>query len=316
MSEEAAKIIDPTYIVNPACNYYFMAASTLFISIAGTLVTEKIVIPRLGEYKGEVKKEEIRDLNKDEKRGLRFAAITGLIFIGIMLYGILPESGFLRDAETGSLLRSPFMSGIVALIFLGAAVLGVAYGIGARSIKNDSDVMKGMGKAMETLGIYIVLVFFAAQFVAYFGWSNIGLIVAIEGAELLKASGLGDIPLMIAFIIVAAIVNLFMGSASAKWAIMAPVFIPMFMLIGYSPEFTQVAYRIGDSISNIVSPMMSYFALIVAFVGRYIPSAGIGTIIATMLPYSIVFFIVWTILLIVWMLLGIPIGPEAYLYLK
>src|SRR5690606_21107915 len=147
-----------------------------------------------------------------------------------------------------------------------------------------------MGKSMETLGTYIVLVFFAAQFVAYFNWTNLGLIIAVEGAELLKSSGLGDIPLMISFILVAAFINLFMGSASAKWAIMAPVFIPMFMLLGYSPEFTQVAYRIGDSVSNIVSPMMSYFALIVAFVERY-EKAGIGTVIATMLPYTVTFFI-------------------------
>ena len=316
LSEEAARIIDPNYIVNPAANFYFMVVSTFFIAAAGTWVTEKLVMPRLGEYQGDEKPEELRKLSKEEKKGLKFALIASLGFTAFILGGTIPEAGYLRNPETGDLLRSPFMSGIVAFIFIGAAIAGIAYGIGAKTYKSDSDVMKGMGKAMETLGIYIVLTFFAAQFVAYFKWTNLGLIFAIEGAELLKASGLGSIPLMIAFIILSAIINMFMGSASAKWAIMAPVFIPMFMLIGYSPELIQGAYRVGDSVTNIISPMMSYFALIVAFIQRYDKNAGIGTIIATMLPYTFVFLIIWTLLLIVWMSFGIPMGPDAPLFLN
>lgn len=315
LSEEAAKIIDPAYTVNPACNFYFMFVSTFFIAIAGTWVTEKIVIPRLGEYTGDEKPEEIKAISADEKRGLIYASVAGIIFTAIILWGIIPADGFLRNPETGDVLHSPFLRGVVAFIFLGAIVLGVAYGIGARTLKNDTDVVKGMGKAIETLGIYVVLVFFAAQFVAYFRWTNLGLIFAIEGAEVLKASGLGEIPLMIGFIILSGFINLFMGSASAKWAIMAPVFIPMFMLLGYTPEFIQAAYRVGDSVTNIIAPMMSYFALIVAFMERYDPKAGIGTVIATMLPYTIVFFIIWAILLTIWMLLGVPVGPGAGLFL-
>ncbi len=315
LSEEAARIIDPTYQVNPACNYYFMVVSTFFIAMCGTWVTEKIVIPRLGEYKGSAKPEEIKDITPLEKRGLKYALIASLIFVALILWGILPENGFLRDPETGSLLRSPFMSSIVAFIFIGAAASGIAYGVGAQTLKNDTDVMKGMGKSIETLGVYVVLVFFAAQFVAYFNWTNLGLIIAVKGADVLKASGLGDIPLMIGFIVITATINLVMGSASAKWAIMAPVFIPMFMLLGYTPEFTQAAYRVGDSISNIVSPMMSYFALIVAFVGKYQEKSGIGTVIATMLPYSFFFGFVWTLLLVVWIILGLPLGPGADLYM-
>ena len=212
-------------------------------------------------------------------------------------------------------LRSPFMSGIVALIFLSAGIAGVAYGIGAGTFKNDSDVMKGMSKSMETLGSYIVLVFFAAQFVAYFNWTNLGLIMAIKGADVLKAANLGPVALMLCFVLVAAMINLVMGSASAKWAIMAPVFIPMFMLLGYSPEFTQMAYRVGDSVTNIISPMMSYFALIVAFIQRYDRKAGIGTVISTMLPYSIVFLIGWSILLAIWVAFELPIGPGAPMYM-
>lgn len=311
LSQEAAQIIDPNYMVNPAANYYFMFISTFFIAAAGTWVTEKIVEPRLGVYKGEEQSEEIKKLDKTEKKGLRYAVITALVLTAIMLWGTIPANGFLRDAETGSLLHSPFMDGIVAILFITSALMGIAYGIGAGTFKNDSDVMKGMGKSMETLGVYIVLVFFAAQFVAYFKWTNLGLIFAIEGAGILQTAGLGSIPLMIGFIILTAMINMVMGSASAKWTIMAPVFIPMFMLLGFSPELTQVVYRIGDSVTNIISPMMSYFALIVAFMQRYDKKAGIGTIISTMLPYTIAFTVIWILLLVVWMIFGLPIGPDA-----
>ncbi len=315
LSQEAARIVNPDYLVNPACNYYFMAASTFLITLLGAWVTERVVEPRLGAYQGSEKTEEITALTPAERRGLRFALIAALLFTAAILGGLLPANGYLRNPETGEVLHSPFMSGIVALLFLGAAVLGIAYGIGAKTVKSDADVMKGMAKSMETLGAYIVLVFFAAQFVAYFNWTNIGLIVAVKGAEGLRASGLGPIPLMILFVGISASINLVMGSASAKWAIMAPVFIPMFMLLGYTPEFTQAAYRVGDSVSNVISPMMSYFALIVAFIQRYDPKAGIGTVVSTMLPYTVVFFIGWVILLIIWILFNLPLGFGAGLFL-
>jgi aminobenzoyl-glutamate transport protein len=311
ISEEAAKIIDPAYLVNPACNYYFMFASTFIIALAGTIVTEKIVEPRLGKYKGDEKALEIEQLSSDEKRGLKYAGIAALLFTIFILIAVVPESGVLRDPETGSVLHSPFLRGIVTLIFFSSFVVGIAYGIGAKTIKNDSEVAASMGKAMSTLGLYIVLVFFAAQFVSYFSWTNIGLIIAVKGAEFLKAINFHGIPLVLSFIIITSIINLFMGSASAKWAIMAPVFIPMFMLLGYSPEFTQVTYRVGDSITNIIAPMMTYFALIIAFVQRYIKDAGIGTVVATMLPYTITFGLVWSLLLVIWIILGLPIGPGA-----
>ena len=214
-------------------------------------------------------------------------------------------------ATTGDLLKSPFLSGVVVIIFLYGVLAGIAFGIGAGTIKSDSDVIKGMSASMATLGGYLVLVFFAAQFVAFFNWTQLGLIFAVEGAEFLKAVGLPKIPLLLCFILLTAVVNLAMGSASAKWALMAPVFIPMFMLLGYSPEMTQVAYRVGDSVTNIISPMMSYFALIIAFFQRYEPKAGIGTLVATMLPYSIVFLIGWSLMFGVWIWLELPIGPDS-----
>ena len=315
LTEEAAHIVDPTYLVSAAGNYYFLCVSTLLIAGAGTWVTEKIVVPRLGTYRGDAQAETLEVLDANEKRGLRYAGVCLLLLTALVLWGLIPADGFLREAETGSLLRSPFIRGIVAFIFISGTLIGIAYGIGAKTLKDDKALMNSMGKAMSTLGLYLVLVFFAAQFVAYFRWTNLGLIFAIEGAAWLKASGLGPIPLMIAFIILAAMINMAMGSASAKWAIMAPVFVPMFMLLGYAPELVQVAYRIGDSVTNIISPMMSYFALILAFVEQYDPKAGIGTIIATMLPYTVVFFIGWTLLLVAWLLLGWPLGPGAPLFL-
>jgi len=320
LSEEAAHIIDPTYPVSAAANYYFMVVSTFFIAGAGTWVTERIVEPRLGKYQGDAEGEELRSLTPEEKRGLRYALVTTLVLVAIVVWSLLPPgsipgAGFLRDPETASILHSPFMGSIVAFIFILGGAAGVAYGIGAKTLRNDTDVMKGMGKAMETLGLYMVLVFFAAQFGAYFRWTNLGLIFAIEGAGLLQRSGLGPIPLMIAFVLLSATINLSMGSASAKWAIMAPVFIPMFMLLGYSPELVQAAYRIGDSTTNIISPMMSYFALIVAFVERYDKKAGIGTVVATMLPYTLVFLAVWLTLFVIWVFLEIPLGPGSPMYI-
>ena len=316
LSQEAAHIINPSYEVNAAANYYFMFVSTFFIAAAGTWVTEKIVIPRLGSYKGSVEREEIKPLSQDEKKGLWYAGIAVIIFSGIVVWGLIPDHGFLRDPKTFSILKSPFLSGIVSFIFFGGVVAGLAYGIGAKTIKNDSDAIKGMNKSMETLGSYIVLVFFAAQFVAFFNWTNLGMIVAVEGANFLKSSGLGPIPLLISFIIIAALINLFIGSASAKWAVMAPVFIPMFMLLGYSPEVVQAAYRVGDSTTNIISPMMSYFALVIAFINKYDKNAGIGTLIATMIPYTITFFLIWTALFIIWFILGIPVGPGAPMFIN
>jgi len=316
ISEEAAKIIDPAYLVNPACNYYFMFASTFIVAFLGTSVTEKIVEPRLGKYEGDEKALEIEKLTQHEKRGLKYALGAGVIFTALLLVGVLPEGGVLRDPATGGILHSPFLKGIVAFIFLGMAFCGIAYGVGARTIKSDADVANGMGKAMSTLGLYIVLVFFAAQFVAYFSWTNLGLIVAVKGAEFLKAINFEGLPLMVSFIFIAGIINLFIGSASAQWAIMAPVFVPMLMLLGYTPEFTQAAFRVGDSATNIISPMMTYFALIIAFMQRYQKNTGIGTVVATMLPYTVAFLIGWSILLIVWVSFDIPIGPGAMMRLQ
>lgn len=315
LSEEAAQILDPSYEVNATANYYFMVASTFMIGLAGTLVTERLVEPRLGIYKGDENEQEVTldKLSRLEKKGMLHAVLVFLVILVISLIGLIPDDGFLRGTD-GGLITSPIIRGVVAMLFITAGGMGLAYGFTTGVYKNDDDVMSGLAASMKTLATYLVLVFFAAQFVAYFKWSNLGIVLAVKGAEVLMASNLGLIPLMILFILLSASVNMLMGSASAKWAILAPVFIPMFMIMGYSPELSQVVYRIGDSVTNIISPMMSFFALIIAFFQKYEPKSGIGTIIAAMLPYTIVFFVAWTLLLIVWLLLGIPLGPGSEIY--
>lgn len=311
ITTEGAKMINPTADVKITANWFFIIASTFLITIIGTIITEKIVEPRLGKYKGALNNDDqdvMKPLSKLEKRGLKFAGLfllSGIIVIALL---VAPAGSPLRNPETGAILTSPFMDTIVVTIALLFLLAGVGYGIGVKTIKNDKDVLSQMSKTMSTMGSYIVLVFFAAQFVAYFAKSNLGTVIAVKGSEFLKHAGITGIPLLLGFIIVTAFINLFMGSASAKWAIMAPVFVPMLMGMQITPEVTQMAYRIGDSTTNIISPLMTYFALIVSFSEKYDKESGVGTMISTMVPYSIAFLIGWAILLIVWFSLGLPLG--------
>jgi aminobenzoyl-glutamate transport protein len=318
LSQEAARIVDADYLVSPIANWYFMIVSTPLVTLLGWFVAERFTAPRfpdLASSSGEPSTFS-EALSANERRGLRHALLSIVLLTALLLWSMLPAgtvpgAGFLRNPQNGELLNSPLLSGVVAIIFLYGVISGIAYGIGAGTIKSDADVIKGMSASMATLGGYLVLVFFAAQFVAFFNWTQLGLIMAVNGAEGLKALGLSAVPLFVSFIFLTAAVNLIMGSASAKWALMAPVFVPMFMLLGYSPELTQTAYRVGDSVTNIISPMMSYFALIIAFFQKYESRAGLGTIVAVMLPYSITFLIGWSILFGVWLAFGLPVGPNA-----
>ncbi|MPQ45008.1 AbgT family transporter [Clostridium tarantellae] len=310
ITTEGAKIINPEYAVSVTANWFFLIVSTFLITIIGTIITEKVVEPRLGEYKPKTSEKSINmiGLTLKEKRGLKFAGIFLLIGLIIIVALVLPESGILRNPETKEILKSPFMDSIVVTIAFLFLISGIGYGIGVGTIKNDKDVINQMGKTMSTMGGYIVLVFFASQFVAFFSHSNLGTVIAVKGSEFLKSTGISGIPLLIGFVIVTAFINLFMGSASAKWAIMAPVFVPMLLRMGISPEFTQMAYRIGDSTTNIISPLMTYFALIVSFSEKYDKESGIGTMISTMVPYSLALLVGWTTLLIIWYAVGLPLG--------
>jgi aminobenzoyl-glutamate transport protein len=317
ISQSAAEMIIPGIEVNPAVNYYFMFISSFLIVGIGTWVTEKIVEPRLGKYSGPAEKIAIEQLTPQEKKGLKWAGISLLLTVALLAFTIVPENGIFRNPENGSVLDSPFFDGIIIGILIFFFIPGLVYGLIAKTIKNDKDVVKHITKSMAGMAGYIVLVFFAAQFVYFFNYSNLGMIFAIKGANGLQQIGLTGPVLIVGFILLAALINLFMGSASAKWAIMAPVFVPMLMLIdpAYHPALTQAAFRIGDSVTNLITPMMSYFALIVTFAQKYDEKYGIGTIISTMVPYSFLLFIGWSLLLVIWMLIGLPLGPDGPIFL-
>lgn len=313
LSTEAARIIDPDYYVMPTANYYFMAVSAIVISAAGTWVTKAIVEPRLGTYTGNVPQEEIKYLTSKEKKGLFWATLVLFTFLLLIFWGLYPDHGFLRG-EDNSVLHTPVLKGFIAVLFIMAATSGIVYGYIAGTFKKHGDVINGMNHSFKGLVSFLVLVFFASQFVAWFKWSNLGLLIAIKGAGLLQNADLSIFALIVLFVILSAFINLFMGSASAKWAIIGPVFIPIFMLLGYSPELSQAVFRVGDSITNVITPMMSFFALIIVYYQKYDEKAGIGTIIASMLPYTITFFFVWTALLLGWVYFEWPLGPDVPLY--
>lgn len=314
LTQEAAQLMNSGYTVPPTVNYYFMVASTFIVTIIGTWVTERIIAPRFGEYHGE-HEEELEEISENENEGIKSAMIWLGITLVIILLMTVPENGILRSDEGNLIMGStPFVGGMVPLITIFFLVPGIAYGKKTGSIENSDDIADFLDETMSGMGGYIALAFAAGQFVAYFSWSKLGTILAIGGAEFLKSINFTGLPLIITFIVVAGFINLFIGSASAKWAIMAPVFVPMLMQLGYSPEFTQMAYRIGDSTTNIISPLMPYFAIIIAFAKKYDEDIGIGTLVSTMLPYSIAFMIGWTILLIIWFVFQLPIGPAGTLF--
>lgn len=310
LTKEAAATIDPLYAENIHyfMNYYFMIASVFMLTIVGTWVTERIVEPRLGTYKGETK-EELQSLTALEQKGLKYAGI-GFILIGLLFTYL--ALGPLRGE--GKLLESPFFDSLVLVIALIFFVPGLIYGKVTKTIQSDRDLTNFLGKSMASMGGYIALAFTAGQFIAYFRETNLGMVIAVKGAEFLQSTGFNGIPLIITFIFITMIINLFIGSSSAKWTILAPIFVPIMMNLGYSPELTTLAYRIADSSTNMVTPLLLYFAVIIAFAQKYDEKIGIGTLITTMIPYSIAFSISWTILLFIWMLLGLPIGPGAPVY--
>ena len=310
LSQSAAQLIKPEYQVTATANYYFMVVSTFLITGIGWFVTEKIVEPRLGRYEQE-EETQIQQLTSTEKKALRRAGYALLVFIAFISALVLPSQGILRDPKIFTIIPSPFINSIVFIITLLFLITGIVYGKVSGSITSDKDVAKAMSNSMSAMGYYIVLAFFAAQFIAYFSWSNLGIIMAVNGANFLKSTGLTGVPLLILFIFVSLVLNLFVGSASAKWAIMAPVFVPMFMLVGYSPELIQAAYRIGDSTTNIITPLMPYLPIVLAFGQKYDKNLGLGTLISLMLPYSIAFLLGWLILFVIWFVFGLPWGPGA-----
>ncbi len=298
-----------------------MVASTFLITAVGSLVTIFIVEPKLGKYNPSGADATILDdrmmeeISSKERKGLRWAGIALLGVLGLMALTLLPDWGILRNPETGDRINSPFFKGFVVWILIFFVVTGYAYGRVVGSMKTDRDVIDAMADALASLGLYIVLVFFAAQFVAFFGWTNLGAITAVTGSQFLLDTGMTGPAVFFFFILICAVINLSLGSASAQWAVTAPIFVPMLMLIGYAPEVIQAAYRIGDSTTNIITPMMSYFGLILAWATRYDKNLGVGTLIAMMLPYTIFFILCWSVFFFIWVFaLGLPVGPGSPTY--
>ncbi len=319
LTQQAAQSLDPSYSVNPACNYYFMVASTLLITVLGTFVTSKIVEPMLGEWDPSLgdgsQHESNSEPGAEEARAFGISVgVGGVIAVGILLLGIIPGAPLhdtIKEGEPAVNALHSFFSAIEILVTIGFIIPGLVYGVMTKSVKSDKDLAKMMSDSMASMGAYVVLAFVAGQFVAYFNWTNLGAITAVKGAGVLESIGLKGGMLMVAFLVVASTMNFLVGSASAKWAFMAPIFVPMLMQMGLSPEATQAAYRVGDSITNIISPLMPYLPIIIVFAQKYDRKAGIGTILASMLPYSIAFLIGWTIMLLVWVYADLPLGPGA-----
>ena len=317
ITQAAVSILDPGYNVQVMGNYIFMFASTFLITAVGTFVTDKVVEPRLKSFGGQLEGEEdfsLTTVTEEEKKGLRNAGIAALVFTAVIVACCIPANSFFKNEQGELLGNTPFVDSVVVLIALLFFIPGVAYGLTVGTFRDNRDVCNAMSKAMAGMGSFLALAFVSSQFINYFTYTKLGTIVALAGAEFFKSVNIGLIPLMVIFVLFSAFMNLFMGSASAKWNILAPVFVPMFMLLGYSPELCQLAYRIGDSCTNIITPMMTYYAVIIMFAQRYDKKAGIGTITATMLPYSAAFLVCWTVMLILWLALGLPIGINTPLF--
>lgn len=316
ISTEAAQLVATDYEVNAAGNYYFILASTLLISLVGSWLTERVAAPRLEHDAANQHREQMDEaITPAQTRGLIAVAWLSLAVLLLILAGLVPADGVLRNADSGSILQSPFINGIVLIIACYAAACGIAFGFISGRFNSSRDIIEGMENSMQSMAGYLVMMFFAAQFVSYFSWSQLGSITAIQGAAVLQSLQLSPGLLLVGVVVLASIINLFLGSGSAKWALLAPVFVPMLLLTGISPEATQMAFRIGDSSTNIITPLMPYFGVVVAFVQKYDREAGIGSIIALMLPYSLGFLLSWSGLLLLWVLLGWPLGPGAAILL-
>lgn len=322
-TEAAAQLIDPNYAESMAINWYFLLVSCLMLTVVGTILTEKVLVHRFPMTPEKLKEydfdENANDLSHKEKKALGVAGVAFLIFVIVLVLMSVPlvDGRALLADETGSITAggAPFTKGIVFTVTLGLFVPGLAYGIATGKYKNDKDVWADISQGFSEMGNYVFMCFFISIFTNFFSVSKLGTVLAIAGADGLKNIGFTGIPLMIGLLLVACFVNLFIGSASAKWAILAPVFVPMMMLMGYDPAVTQVVYRIGDSITNPLSPLFTYMPVILGFARKYDKKVGLGTIIANMLPFSVSFAIAWIIQVIIWVSLNLPLGPGGNIYL-
>ncbi len=315
ISQSGAQIMDPNVTLNPLNNFFFTASSSVLIIGLGWFLTDKVVEPRLSKQPLDDDLENLpsmEPLEDHERKALRAALLAMGAAVAVLVITAWPESSAWRG-PTGSLteLGAPLMASIVSLIFVLFLIPGVIYGVVAGTVTSSKDIIVGMSKAMESMAYYLVIMFFISLFIFSFGQSNLGVLLALEGAAGLKAMGLPVALTVTGIVLLTGLLNLFVGSASAKWALLAPIFVPMLMELGISPDLAQAAYRVGDSSTNIITPLMPYFPLVVVYCQRYVKATGIGTLTAMMLPYSVTFLVVWTLYLLLYWTLGIPLGLQA-----
>ena len=319
-TQSAAQILDAERMVNPLSNLGFTAVSSLLVIGVGWYLTDRVIEPRLqatpvdGDPEAMPKMEELTDR---DRRG--FGAAMAALVAGLLLLTLaaLPAGSPLRSPDDGSLtsFAAPLMGMMVPLIFLLFLIPGVVHGYVAGTVKTHRDIVAGMTAAMGTMAYYLVMAFFAAQFIAAFNSSNVGLLIALKGANFLRDLALPPQVTIVGIILLTSVVNVFVGSASAKWALLSSIFVPMLMGLNIAPELTQAAYRVGDSVTNIITPLMPYFPLVVVFCQRYVKSTGIGTVVSLMLPYCVTLLVTWTLFLIVYWVIGLPLGIQgAYTY--
>lgn len=322
-TEQAARMIDPNYEASIAINWYFLIVSCVVLTVVGTVLVEKVLLHRFPINKEELAKydfdESASNLTDVQKKGIKAAGLSILIYIIVivlMCVTVFGDRAILAD-ENGSITSggSAFSKGIVFTVTMFLMIPGIVYGVVIGRYKNDKDLWADISQGFAEMGNYVFMCFFISIFTNFFSVSKLGTVLAIRGAELLSNVGFTGIPLLIGLILLSCIVNMFIGSASAKWAILAPVFVPMMMLMGFDPAITQVVYRIGDSITNPLSPLFTYIPVILGFAHKYDKNVGLGTIIANMLPFSVTFAIVWIIQVIIWVALNLPLGPGGGIYL-
>lgn len=313
-TNDAIALVDPNRSIGLASNLWFSIVSVIFLTFLLAFITERIIEPRLGKYDpklagDEPPKVESGALSAEESRGLKFAAIAFVALLVVLGLLTLPPGAPLRDPETGVLIgSSPFMNGLIAVIMLMFLVTGAAYGFGAKTMTSLTSIIKAMEKAMSGLGGLILLFLVLSQFVAYFNYTNMGTILALKLADILTAANFPALLLLIGFVVVVALIDLLITGAIAKWALFAPIFVPLMMTLSVAPEAVLAAYRVADSPINTITPLNAYFALVVGFAQKYDRNAGVGTVVSLMLPYVGLLFLCWTTLLAVWHLMGLPWG--------
>jgi len=314
-TQSAAQIVDPDRLVNPLCNLLFTGVSSILIVLLGWYLTDRVIEPRLARTPVDGDPDEmphIEELTARDRKALYLALGSGVACALVFaVWSMLPGTALAAPDGDLTSFAAPLMQSIVPLIMIFFLVPGVVYGYASGTVKSHRDIVAGMSESMGSMGYYLVMAFFAALFIDAFGSSNVGVLLAVKGANALQSLGLPAAATVVGVIGLTAGVNLLVGSASAKWALLSPIFVPMLMQLGISPELTQAAYRVGDSATNIVTPLMPYFPLVVVFCKRYVTSTGIGTVVALMLPFCLVFLVAWTLFLLGYWALGIPLGLQA-----